>query len=71
MSKETELEVPINEKLILTLKEAVAYSNIGVNRLSNMIDQPGCPFALFVGRKKLVKREVFDEYINSDSIHFL
>lgn len=53
MSKENEIEVPINEKLILTLKEAVAYSNIGVNRLSNMIDQPGCPFALFVGRKKI------------------
>lgn len=64
-------EVPIWEKLNLTLKEAAEYSNIGINRLTLMVSEPDCPFALFIGNKKLIKRKIFDEYINSNSTHYL
>ena len=64
-------EVPIYCKLNLTLKEAALYSNIGINRLSLMLSDPSCPFALFVGKKKLIKRRAFEEYINSEAVHFL
>lgn len=64
-------QVPIYKKLNLTIKEAAEYSNIGINRISEMISDENCPFALFVGRKRLIKREKFEEYISSDSTRFL
>ncbi len=56
-------EVPIQEKLLLTIKEAAMYSNIGINRIDSMLREEGCPFVLFVGSKKLVKRREFEAYI--------
>ncbi len=56
-------ELPITEKFILTIKEASQYSNIGINRLSRMLDDPYCPFALFNGNRKLVKRIEFEKYL--------
>ena len=60
-----EVSVPIYHKLNLTIEEAAEYSNIGINRLRMLISEPDCPFALFVGNKKLIKRQKFEEYINS------
>ena len=57
-------KVPINLKLTLTIKEAAEYSNIGVNKLDDMLRTPNCPFVLFVGNKKLVKRKEFEEFIS-------
>ena len=54
-----------NKKLLLTIKEAAAYSNIGINRIDAMLREDGCPFVLYVGSKKLVKRKEFEEYISS------
>ena len=56
-------EVPIHEKLLLTIMEAAMYSNIGINRIDSMLREEGCPFVLFVGSKKLVKRREFEAYI--------
>lgn len=56
-------EVPIPEKLLLTIKEATIYSNIGINRIDSMLREDGCPFVLFVGSKKLVKRREFEAYL--------
>lgn len=64
-------QVPIYQKLNLTIKEAAEYSNIGINRIAEMISDENCPFVLFVGRKRLIKREKFEEYINSNSTRFL
>ena len=55
--------VPINQKLTLTIKEASIYSNIGINKMDSMLRTPNCPFVLFVGNKKLVKRKEFEEFI--------
>ena len=55
--------VPIEKKLALTTKEAAEYSNIGMNRIDRMLREPNCPFALYVGNKKLVKRREFERYI--------
>ncbi len=56
--------IPINEKLLLTIKEASIYSNIGINKIDSMLRSPNCPFVLFVGKKKLVKRKEFEEFIS-------
>ena len=71
MKEKDNEKIPTHLKLNLTLKEAAEYSNIGINRLSIMVSEPDCPFALFVGNKKLIKRKVFEEYLNSESIHYI
>ena len=60
-----ELQVPIHLKMTLTIKEAAAYSNIGINKkIESMLRSPNCPFVLYVGSKKLVKRREFEQYIS-------
>lgn len=56
--------VPIWEKVALTVEEAAEYSNIGINRINEMLKEPGCTFILNVGRgKRLVKRKEFEKFI--------
>lgn len=57
--------VPIHKKLALTIREAAEYSDIGINKIDEMLRTPNCPFVLFVGKKKLVKRKEFEEFIRS------
>lgn len=55
--------MPIWEKIALTVEEASAYSNIGINTLNQIINSPECDFIFFVGKKRLIKRVLFDDYI--------
>lgn len=55
--------VPIWEKSNLTLEEAAAYSGIGINKLRKMSDDQRCPFVLWNGTRRLIKRKKLDEYI--------
>ena len=50
--------------MTLTAREAAEYSNIGINKIDSMLRSPNCPFVLFVGTKKLVKRWEFEQYIS-------
>ena len=56
-------EIPIWEKSNLTLEEAAAYSGIGVNKIRNITNEDNCDFVLWIGTKRLIKRRLFDEYI--------
>ena len=58
-------EVPIWEKVNLTLEEAAAYSNIGINKLREITNDEHCGFVLYVGNKRLIKRRPFDHFIES------
>ena len=55
--------VPISEKVLLTVEEAASYSNIGVNKISELLNNPLCEFVLHVGKKRLVKRKEFVKFI--------
>lgn len=57
--------VPIWEKVNLTLSEASKLYNIGVNRLRELCDDENCPFVLYVGNKRLIKREQFDSFLKT------
>ena len=61
--KEQAQVVPIKDKVALTIKEAAEYSNIGINKLESLLRSPRCPFVLYVGKKKLVKRKKFEKFI--------
>ena len=59
-------KVPIHLKVTLTIREAAEYSNIGINKIDSMLRSPNCPFVLFVGTKKLVKRKEFEQFISGN-----
>ncbi len=56
-------EVAIKDKLNLTIEEAAAYSNIGINKLYEITNEPSCPFVLYIGKKRIIKRVAFEKYI--------
>lgn len=56
--------IPVWEKQNLTIEEAAAYSNIGQNKLREISEGESCPFVLWVGNKRLIKRRQFDRYID-------
>ncbi|WP_313580689.1 excisionase [Lacrimispora sp.] len=56
-------EVPIWEKTNLTIEEAAAYSGIGINKIRELSNDEQCKFVLWVGSKRLIKRRLFDTYI--------
>ena len=60
--------VPIHLKMTLTTREAAEYSNIGINKIDSMLRAPNCPFVLYIGTKKLVKRREFEEYISKKTV---
>lgn len=57
-------EVPIWEKSNLTIEEAAAYFNIGMNKLRELTEGEDCKFVLWIGNKRLIKRKKLDEYID-------
>ncbi|MCC8059683.1 MAG: DUF6462 family protein [Clostridiales bacterium] len=59
-------EVPIWEKSNLSLEEAAAYSGIGINKLRELTSAKDCRFVLWVGSKRLIKRRLFDQYIERE-----
>lgn len=61
-------EVQISEKICLTLEEAAAYSGIGINRIRELTNEPGCDFVLFVGSKRLIKRRQFEKFLDSTCV---
>ncbi len=62
--KKNRINIPIWEKYALTIKECAEYSNIGENRLRELIKTDGDSFVLVIGNKTLIKREAFKAYMN-------
>ena len=58
-------EVPIAEKALLTIREAADYYNLGLHKLRELTNDEHCPFVLWNGNKRLIKRKAFEEFLNS------
>lgn len=61
-------EVPIWFKSNLTIEEAAAYSGIGTGTLYDLTNRTDCSFVLWIGKKRLIKRKKFDEYIEKTNV---
>jgi len=61
--KQPKYEVPLWHKTNLSIDEAVAYTGIGRAKLYEMTNKEDCPFVLWIGNRRVIKRQVFDEYI--------
>ena len=66
--KKSSENIAPNLKLTMTIREASEYSNIGINKMESMLRTPNCPFVLFVGTKKLVKRKEFEDFISKSLV---
>lgn len=53
----------IKDKPTLTIEEAACLYNIGEHKLRELTDSDSCPYALYVGRKRLIKRKQFDDFM--------
>ena len=60
----TASQIPVWQKHTLTIKEAAAYFGIGQNRLVELTAMRNCDFVLYVGNRRMIKREAFEKYIN-------
>ena len=56
-------DVPIWNKWLLTLPEAAAYTGIGMCKLREMSNEPGCDYIVWVGGKRLFKRLKLEEHL--------
>lgn len=56
-------EVPVWLKSNLTIKEAAAVSGIGEQSIRQQAVQPDANFAFKVGKKMMINRNLFDQYI--------
>lgn len=56
--------VPVWEKAYLNLTEANQYFGIGVNKLRDITNDENCPYVLWVGSKRLIKRKKFEDFLN-------
>ena len=62
---ENKIIIPIWKKSNLTVEEAAAYCGIGSRILREMSDSEFCPFVLWNGSKRLIKRRKLDEYLDN------
>lgn len=57
------ISVPINLKILLTIKEAAELFNIGENKIKELTNDNDCKFVLWNGSKRLIKRKAFEDYL--------
>lgn len=67
MRQEVIKEIDIPSKPFLTLEEAAIYFNVGIHKIREITEIPYCEFVIFVGTKRLIKKDKFFEYLNSIS----
>lgn len=56
---------PLWKKTNLTIKEASQLFGIGTSKLYELTEDENCNFVIFVGSKRLIKREKFAQYLES------
>ena len=56
-------KIAIKDKPMLTIEETASLYNIGEHKLRELTDSDNCTFVLYIGRKRLIKRKQFDDYL--------
>lgn len=57
--------LPLEHKPILTLREASLYTGISEEKLKEITTPYACPFVLWMGYHRFIKRKAFDEFIRT------
>lgn len=62
------MQVPIYYKVNLTIEEACELTNIGRDKIRELTKERDCDFSLQIGKKTLIKREKFINYLMKKSV---
>ena len=63
------IEIPYWEKYMLTLREAAEYFHIGEKKMRQIVDENmDANFILASGNRVMVKRKLFEEYLNQATV---
>ena len=63
------IEIPYWEKYMLTLREAAEYFHIGEKKMRQIVDENmNAKFLLENGNRVMIKRKLFEEYLNNASV---
>ena len=63
MSVQIESREILDQKPLLTLREAAVYTGSGINRLRRMSNEPNCDYVLYVGNKRMLKRQALLKFL--------
>lgn len=63
MSVQIDSREILDQKPLLTLREAAVYTGIGINRLRRMSNEPNCDYVLFVGSKRMFKHQALLQFL--------
>lgn len=66
--KTKQVEIPVWEKLLLTIEETSIYSNISSDKIRQIIKEQDCDFVLCKGTHKLIKRKKFEKFIENSYV---
>jgi len=61
--KKQSYNIPLWNKLNLSVSEASIYSNISTTKIYEMTEKPDCPFVIWIGNRRIIKRKAFEEYL--------
>lgn len=59
--------ISINEKYLLTIKEAAEYFNIGIKKMRRLAEDNIGRFAVYSGNRYLIIRPKFEQFLNNSS----
>lgn len=57
-------DISIIDRPYLTLEEASLYFGIGINKLREISNEDNCNFVLYVGSKRMLKKEKLQHYLD-------
>ncbi len=59
--------ISVNEKYLLTVKEAAEYFNIGIKKMRRLAEDNIGRFAVYSGNRYLIIRPKFEQFLNNSS----
>lgn len=63
------MEIPYWEKYMLALREAAEYFHIGEKKMRQIVDENmDANFLLTSGNRIMIKRKLFEEYLNAATV---
>ena len=59
------METKVEDKILITVREACALTGIGIHAMYAMVNRKGCPVVNIGLRKKLIVKEKFVEWLSN------
>lgn len=67
-TKENPFTIPVWQRYLLNINEAVQYYHIGENKMRSLINMnPEADYLLYVGNKALIKKREFERFLSESS----